>query len=137
MTPEEIKFEQEFGGPAQDEPALVVDVEGFEGPLDLLLVLARQPVSIGELLSFTQVPEIARPVMFHLLWRGLLVFILAFPSYVGKADGKPYGDSQADRGECSSSLRAMISSASVNTSRKIALARSMRTFQASAPLRPA
>jgi segregation and condensation protein A len=25
-----------------DEPALVVDVEGFEGPLDLLLVLARQ-----------------------------------------------------------------------------------------------
>jgi len=28
--------------PAEDEPALVVDVEGFEGPLDLLLVLARQ-----------------------------------------------------------------------------------------------
>src|ERR671930_2158331 len=25
-----------------DEPALVVDVEGFEGPLDLLLMLARQ-----------------------------------------------------------------------------------------------
>ena len=25
-----------------DEPALVVDVEGFEGPLDLLLTLARQ-----------------------------------------------------------------------------------------------
>ena len=29
-------------GPSPDEPALVVDVEGFEGPLDLLLVLARQ-----------------------------------------------------------------------------------------------
>ena len=27
---------------AVDEPALVVDVEGFEGPLDLLLTLARQ-----------------------------------------------------------------------------------------------
>jgi segregation and condensation protein A len=27
---------------APDEPALVVDVEGFEGPLDLLLALARQ-----------------------------------------------------------------------------------------------
>ena len=25
-----------------DEPALIVDVEGFEGPLDLLLMLARQ-----------------------------------------------------------------------------------------------
>jgi len=29
-------------GRAGDEPALVVDVEGFEGPLDLLLVLVRQ-----------------------------------------------------------------------------------------------
>ena len=27
---------------ASDEPTLIVDVEGFEGPLDLLLVLARQ-----------------------------------------------------------------------------------------------
>jgi segregation and condensation protein A len=27
---------------AADEPALVVDVEGFEGPLDMLLMLARQ-----------------------------------------------------------------------------------------------
>ncbi len=26
---------------AQDEPALVVDVEGYEGPLDLLLPLSR------------------------------------------------------------------------------------------------
>src|SRR5689334_14462547 len=25
-----------------DEPALIVDVEGFEGPLDLLLTLARE-----------------------------------------------------------------------------------------------
>ena len=27
---------------ASDEPAMMVDVEGFEGPLDLLLALARQ-----------------------------------------------------------------------------------------------
>jgi segregation and condensation protein A len=42
MTPEEAAFEAEFAERATDEPALVVDVEGFEGPLDLLLMLARQ-----------------------------------------------------------------------------------------------
>lgn len=45
MTPEEAAFEPEFAAAterANDEPALVVDVEGFEGPLDLLLMLARQ-----------------------------------------------------------------------------------------------
>ena len=42
MTPEETAFETEFAERATDEPALVVDVEGFEGPLDLLLMLARQ-----------------------------------------------------------------------------------------------
>jgi segregation and condensation protein A len=43
MTPEEAAFEPEFAAErASDEPALVVDVEGFEGPLDLLLMLARQ-----------------------------------------------------------------------------------------------
>ena len=35
-------FEQELADRGSDEPALVVDVEGFEGPLDLLLTLARQ-----------------------------------------------------------------------------------------------
>jgi segregation and condensation protein A len=35
-------FETELPERASDEPALVVDVEGFEGPLDLLLALARQ-----------------------------------------------------------------------------------------------
>jgi segregation and condensation protein A len=34
--------ETEFTERASGEPALVVDVEGFEGPLDLLLMLARQ-----------------------------------------------------------------------------------------------
>jgi len=35
-------FEAEGVELASDEPALVVDVEGFEGPLDLLLTLARR-----------------------------------------------------------------------------------------------
>lgn len=38
----EDEFETEIAERATDEPALVVDVEGFEGPLDLLLTLARQ-----------------------------------------------------------------------------------------------
>jgi len=42
MTAEIIPFEAEIAERASDEPALVVDVEGFEGPLDLLLTLARQ-----------------------------------------------------------------------------------------------
>ncbi len=44
MTPpEESAFETELASDrGSDEPALVVDVEGFEGPLDLLLMLARQ-----------------------------------------------------------------------------------------------
>ncbi|MBN8970161.1 MAG: segregation/condensation protein A [Rhizobiales bacterium] len=43
MSAEILSFET--GQPterAEDEPALVVDVEGYEGPLDLLLALARQ-----------------------------------------------------------------------------------------------
>jgi segregation and condensation protein A len=43
MTAEILSFET--GQPterAESEPALVVDVEGYEGPLDLLLALARQ-----------------------------------------------------------------------------------------------
>jgi segregation and condensation protein A len=42
MTAEIIPFGTEMAERASDEPALVVDVEGFEGPLDLLLTLARQ-----------------------------------------------------------------------------------------------
>src|ERR1700726_1561263 len=43
MTAEILSFET--GRPAEiadGEPSLVVDVEGYEGPLDLLLTLARQ-----------------------------------------------------------------------------------------------
>jgi segregation and condensation protein A len=42
MTADELAFDSELAERASDEPALVVDVEGFEGPLDLLLTLARQ-----------------------------------------------------------------------------------------------
>jgi segregation and condensation protein A len=39
----DVDFETNLGEErAADEPALMVDVEGFEGPLDLLLTLARQ-----------------------------------------------------------------------------------------------
>jgi segregation and condensation protein A len=40
---DETNFEADLAAErGSDEPALVVDVEGFEGPLDLLLALARQ-----------------------------------------------------------------------------------------------
>ncbi|WP_424631256.1 segregation and condensation protein A [Bradyrhizobium sp. SYSU BS000235] len=46
MTAEILSFETGLPAAAaeraEDEPALVVDVEGYEGPLDLLLALARQ-----------------------------------------------------------------------------------------------
>jgi segregation and condensation protein A len=42
MITEEAQFDTEFPERGSDEPALVIDVEGFEGPLDLLLMLARQ-----------------------------------------------------------------------------------------------
>ena len=42
MNSEDLSFETELPERGTDEPALVVDVEGFEGPLDLLLTLARQ-----------------------------------------------------------------------------------------------
>jgi segregation and condensation protein A len=38
----EVEFDALSPELASDEPALIVDVEGFEGPLDLLLALARQ-----------------------------------------------------------------------------------------------
>jgi segregation and condensation protein A len=43
MAEQDLQFEAETAAPvSSDEPALIVDVEGFEGPLDLLLTLARQ-----------------------------------------------------------------------------------------------
>src|SRR2546430_6941682 len=43
MNPDEAHFEADLAAElAEGEPALVVDVGGYEGPLDLLLALARQ-----------------------------------------------------------------------------------------------
>jgi segregation and condensation protein A len=42
MIAGDAPFEADLAERGTDEPALVVDVEGFEGPLDLLLMLARQ-----------------------------------------------------------------------------------------------
>jgi segregation and condensation protein A len=42
MTADVLPFEAQTRDGLPDEPALIVDVEGFEGPLDLLLTLARQ-----------------------------------------------------------------------------------------------
>jgi segregation and condensation protein A len=45
-----LNFESDLADRASDEPALVVDVEGFEGPLDLLLSLARnQKVDLSKI----------------------------------------------------------------------------------------
>jgi segregation and condensation protein A len=49
MTADELPFEMDVAGTG-DEPALVVDVEGFEGPLDVLLMLARtQKVDLAKI----------------------------------------------------------------------------------------
>ena len=42
MIAEHPEFATDLPERDPDEPALVIDVEGFEGPLDLLLTLARQ-----------------------------------------------------------------------------------------------
>ena len=42
MIAEDLQFVTELPERTPDEPALMIDVEGFEGPLDLLLTLARQ-----------------------------------------------------------------------------------------------
>ena len=42
MLAEDLQFTTELPERTADEPALMIDVEGFEGPLDLLLTLARQ-----------------------------------------------------------------------------------------------
>ncbi len=51
MTSDEAQFAADLAADrASDEPALIVDVEGFEGPLDLLLTLARsQKVDLAKI----------------------------------------------------------------------------------------
>jgi len=42
MSPDDFETTLQEADRAAGEPAMIVDVEGFEGPLDLLLMLARQ-----------------------------------------------------------------------------------------------
>ncbi|MFI6997188.1 TnsA-like heteromeric transposase endonuclease subunit [Nocardia sp. NPDC050175] len=47
--------------------------------LPRLLSLAQRPVRFGDLCSFCEIPELARPVLFHLCWRQEIVFDLTSP----------------------------------------------------------
>src|SRR5690348_8774397 len=50
MTADILPFDGAEPQRATDEPALIVDVDGFEGPLDLLLMLARhQKVDLAKI----------------------------------------------------------------------------------------
>ncbi|MGW1917138.1 TnsA-like heteromeric transposase endonuclease subunit [Streptomyces sp. NPDC002076] len=69
------------GEPAPLRWATVSWLAGYRRPLlagkplaDPLLQLAHEPVEIGRLVSFQLVPELARSVVYHLLWHHQLVF---------------------------------------------------------------
>ncbi|MBY8841906.1 TnsA-like heteromeric transposase endonuclease subunit [Streptomyces sp. SP2-10] len=69
------------GEPAPLRWATVSWLAGYRRPLgagkplaDPLLQLAREPVAIGRLVSFQPAPELARSVVYHLLWHHQLVF---------------------------------------------------------------
>jgi hypothetical protein len=74
------------GEPELQPMANIAWLAGFRRPLhagtDLvapLLALAARPVSLAEMLSFQPIPELARPVVFHLLWHGWLTCDLNQP----------------------------------------------------------
>jgi hypothetical protein len=74
------------GEPDRQPMANIAWLAGFRRPLHAgaelipaLLGLAAQPVSLAELLRFQPVPELARPVVFHLLWHHRLTFDLQQP----------------------------------------------------------
>src|SRR5256886_16128402 len=85
---------------ASDEPALIVDVEGFEGPLDLLLMLARQQkvdlskISIlalaDQYLAFIEEArkirlELAADYLVMAAWLAYLKSRLLLPEEIGRA----------------------------------------------------
>jgi segregation and condensation protein A len=100
MTADVLPFESNVER-AADEPALVVDVEGFEGPLDLLLMLARQQkvdlakISIlalaDQYLAFVEAArklrlELAADYLVMAAWLAYLKSRLLLPE-TGAADG--------------------------------------------------
>ncbi len=106
MTAEIIPFAPEVTERASDEPALIVDVEGFEGPLDLLLTLAReQKVDLAKIsilalanqyLAFIEEArrmrlELAADYLVMAAWLAYLKSRLLLPEVTG-----PEGQSAAD-----------------------------------------
>ncbi|MER5864572.1 TnsA-like heteromeric transposase endonuclease subunit [Kitasatospora sp. NPDC002040] len=66
--------------------ATVSWLAGYRRPLnaaaplaDPILDLARSPIPIGQLVSFQRAPEIARPVVYHLMWHHRLLFDATLP----------------------------------------------------------
>jgi segregation and condensation protein A len=108
-APDLIKdFEEQAQAPVRDEECLVVDVGGFEGPLDLLLTLAReQKVDLAKIsilalaeqyLAFIETArrlriEIAADYLVMAAWLAYLKSRLLLPEE--EADGEPTGDELA------------------------------------------
>ncbi|GGP94914.1 hypothetical protein GCM10010278_85920 [Streptomyces melanogenes] len=74
------------GEPAPLRWATVAWLAGYRRPLQAgnplaapLLQLARTPVQIGRLVSFQPVPELARAVVYHLMWHHKLAFDVTRP----------------------------------------------------------
>jgi segregation and condensation protein A len=106
MNAEIIPFDPDAKERADDEPALIVDVEGFEGPLDLLLTLAReQKVDLAKIsilalanqyLEFIEEArkmrlELAADYLVMAAWLAYLKSRLLLPEQAG-----PEGESAAD-----------------------------------------
>jgi segregation and condensation protein A len=106
MTGAELPFEMDEAAIPADEPTLIVDVDGFEGPLDLLLTLARQQkvdltrISIlalaNQYLVFIEEArrlhlELAADYLVMAAWLAYLKSRLLIP-----ASGEPDGASAAD-----------------------------------------
>jgi segregation and condensation protein A len=106
MTSEEQPFEMDKSAAPADDAALIVDVEGFEGPLDLLLTLARQQkvdltrISIlalaNQYLAFVEEArrihlELAADYLVMAAWLAYLKSRLLIPSS-GEAEGPSAAD---------------------------------------------
>src|SRR5262245_63625537 len=100
MTAEILAFDAAQTERAPDEPTLVVDVEGYEGPLDLLLALARtQKVDLAKIsilaladqyLAFIEQArklrlELAADYLVMAAWLAYLKSRLLLPEQIGRA----------------------------------------------------
>jgi segregation and condensation protein A len=102
MIAEDFSFATDLPERDPDEPALLIDVEGFEGPLDLLLTLARQQkvdlakISIlalaDQYLAFIEAArklrlELAADYLVMAAWLAYLKSRLLLPSEQHEPDG--------------------------------------------------